>query len=451
MEEIKVEKEPEKPESEQPEPQTEELKKNKNNTLNRANALIIKNQVEEVVKKEEEETNILKNEDGYELESDEEQDTSNEVQDLSRDESYSIKNILVHKFTFNELSQPQLSKIYELKELTEEAIAKTVKNKNSTNIVKALVSKKKNRFCYDGFDLDLTYITTRIIAMGFPSTSIEGLYRNPMEEVQRFFNERHPNHYKIYNLCEEKTYPPDTFPRQGYYPFRDHEAPPLNLMRPFCEDAKNYLDEDEQNVIAVHCKAGKGRTGTLICCLLMYMNVFKTSDECLQYYGMMRVENGKGVTIPSQIRYVSYFERILSNNMTHPITFVKKNIKKIRMYGMPKFHKIYTPVFAIKNNEKTYNYDKKNTVVEGEDIDAVFDFNIENGFTVEGDVYICFYRIHIIGKKEKIFKIWFNTNFIPEDSNIYEFKKKSIDKACKDKDCKYYKPGFKIEVHFEDI
>ena len=399
MEEIKTEKEPEKPKSEQP--QTEGLKKNLNNTLNRANALIIKNQVEEIVKKEEEEeTNILKNEEGYELESDEEQDTSTEVQNLSKDESYSIKNILVRKFTFNELSQPQLSKIYDLKELTEQAIAKTVKNKTSSNIVKALVSKKKNRFCYDGFDLDLTYITTRIIAMGFPSTSIEGLYRNPMEEVQRFFNERHPNHYKIYNLCEEKTYPPDTFPKQGYFPFKDHEAPPLNLMRPFCEDAKNYLDEDEQNVIAVHCKAGKGRTGTLICCLLMYMNVFKTSDECLQYYGMMRVENGKGVTIPSQIRYVSYFERILSNNMKHPITFVKKIIKKIRMYGMPMFHKMYTPVFAIKNNENTYNYDKRNTVVEGEDIDAVFDFNIENGFAVEGDVNLCFYRIHIIGKKE---------------------------------------------------
>ena len=403
MEEIKTEKEPEKPKSEQP--QTEGLKKNLNNTLNRANALIIKNQVEEIVKKEEEEeTNILKNEEGYELESDEEQDTSTEIQNLSKDESYSIKNILVRKFTFNELSQPQLSKIYDLKELTEQAIAKTVKNKTSSNIVKALVSKKKNRFCYDGFDLDLTYITTRIIAMGFPSTSIEGLYRNPMEEVQRFFNERHPNHYKIYNLCEEKTYPPDTFPKQGYFPFKDHEAPPLNLMRPFCEDAKNYLDEDEQNVIAVHCKAGKGRTGTLICCLLMYMNVFKTSDECLQYYGMMRVENGKGVTIPSQIRYVSYFERILSNNMKHPITFVKKIIKKIRMYGMPMFHKMYTPVFAIKNNENTYNYDKRNTVVEGEDIDAVFDFNIENGFAVEGDVNLCFYRIHIIGKKEKIFR-----------------------------------------------
>ena len=65
---------------------------------------------------------------------------------LSKQENYTLKNILVPKYSFNELTQPQLTKIYELKEATEEAIAKTVKNKKSTNLVKALVSKKKNRF-----------------------------------------------------------------------------------------------------------------------------------------------------------------------------------------------------------------------------------------------------------------------------------------------------------------
>ena len=139
--------------------------------------------------------------------------------------------------------------------------------------------------------------------MGFPSSLLEGLYRNPVEEIQRFFNTTHPSHYKIYNLCEEKKYPDNIFFKQGYFLFKDDEAPPLNLMRPFCEDAKKFLDEDEKNVIGVHCKARKGRTGTFICCLLLYMNVFSTVDECLQYYGMMRVENGKGVTIPNQIRY----------------------------------------------------------------------------------------------------------------------------------------------------
>ena len=417
------------------------------NTLNRTKAL----QIEEFVEKDtkEEIKYPINLEDVDELESEEEQDTPTVQEPLSKEENYTLKNLLVPKFSFNELTQPQLTKIYDLKVLTEEAIAKTVKNKQSSNIVKALVSKKKNRFCYDGFDLDLTYITTKIIAMGLPSTSLEGLYRNPMEEVQKFFNTRHPSHYKIYNLCEEKNYPQNTFYKQGYFPFKDHEAPPLNLMRPFCEDAKQFLDEDENNVIGVHCKAGKGRTGTLICCLLMYMNVFNTADECLQYYGMMRVENGKGVTIPSQIRYVSYFETILKKNMSHPISFVKKRITKIRMFTLPMYHKVYTPSFTIENNGKKYNSGKNKAHVEGEDFNAVVDYNLDKGFMVEGDVHIIFNRIHILGKKEKIFKFWFNTNFVPEN-NIYEFKKKSLDKACKDKKNKCFLPGFKIEVYFSD-
>ena len=389
-------------------------------------------------------------EEGYELDSDEEKDEKDiTIKDLSKIDKNTFKNLFVQKFIIKELTQEQLGKIFELKEKTEEEIAKTVVNKHSKSIVKALVSKKKNRFCYDGYDLDLTYITPRIIAMGFPSKSIEGIYRNPLDEVQKFFRKRHLDHYKIYNLCEEKTYADDLFQKQGYFPFKDHEAPPLNLMMPFCEDAKKYLDEDEKNIIAVHCKAGKGRTGTLIACLLMYMDVFKTSDECLQYYGMMRVANAKGVTIPSQIRYVKYFEKMLNEKWKHPVEFVKRKITKIKMFSRPLFSKGYAPVFAIKNNLRSYYSGKKKTISNSENKDAIYDFNIEPGFLVEGDVYIAFYKLGMFGKKTKIFKLWFNTNFIPEVGNVYEFKKKDIDKACKDKEGKYFISGFKIEVHFE--
>lgn len=34
---------------------------------------------------------------------------------------------------------------------------------------------------------------------------------------------------------------------------------------------------------------------------------------------------------------------------------------------------------------------------------------------------------------------------------IFIHSKNSIDKACKDKECKYYKNEFKIEVHFADV
>ena len=48
------------------------------------------------------------------------------------------------------------------------------------NKVRALVSKKKHRMSEDGFDLDLTYVTPRIIAMGIPSVDYQKMYRNRM-------------------------------------------------------------------------------------------------------------------------------------------------------------------------------------------------------------------------------------------------------------------------------
>ena len=53
-------------------------------------------------------------------------------------------------------------------------------------VARSLVSGKKRRFQEDGYDLDLTYITPKLIAMGFPSTGVEGQYRNPEDQVRQF-------------------------------------------------------------------------------------------------------------------------------------------------------------------------------------------------------------------------------------------------------------------------
>ena len=255
---------------------------------------------------------------------------------------------LSSKETEEILKDPKFSKVKALKEKTDKEFLKTVTNKNQAGFMKSLVSQDKTRFCYDGFDLDLTYITPRIIAMGYPSKNIEGIYRNNMEDVKNFFMTRHPNHYKVYNLCEERNYK-DCFYKQGYFPFKDHEAPPLNLIKPFCEDVKKFLDEDEKNVVAIHCLAGKGRTGTFICCLLLYLNFFETAEECLLYYGLLRVGTVKGVTVPSQMRYVHYFEYILKNKLPDPIIFKKVVLRKLKMYTIPKVGKKFQPNFVVDN------------------------------------------------------------------------------------------------------
>jgi phosphatidylinositol-3,4,5-trisphosphate 3-phosphatase/dual-specificity protein phosphatase PTEN len=80
------------------------------------------------------------------------------------------------------------------------------------------VSKNKRRFLDAEYDLDLFYVTPRIIAMGFPSDSVEGLYRNAIAHVQAFFQARHAGRFKIYNLCSEREYDPEKFGGSGGLP-----------------------------------------------------------------------------------------------------------------------------------------------------------------------------------------------------------------------------------------
>ena len=57
--------------------------------------------------------------------------------------------------------------------------------------IKQLVSKKKRRFVDKQFNLDLSYIGDRIIAMGFPAENMEAMYRNSLEEVKKFLDDKH--------------------------------------------------------------------------------------------------------------------------------------------------------------------------------------------------------------------------------------------------------------------
>ncbi|KAJ9446537.1 Phosphatidylinositol 3 [Diplonema papillatum] len=175
------------------------------------------------------------------------------------------------------------------------------------------VSSARRRYIAGGYDLDLTYITDKIIAMSWPSKGSEALYRNKMEEVALFLDKKHPDRYKVYNLCAEREYETDAFHnRVERIAIDDHQPCDLIMIHEFCESADAWLEEDPRNVIIVHCKGGKGRTGMMTCSHLFWAAEEPSVRKARERFGNMRTEVGahkvQTVESPSQNLYLSYFE-----------------------------------------------------------------------------------------------------------------------------------------------
>jgi hypothetical protein len=128
------------------------------------------------------------------------------------------------------------------------------------------------------------------------------------------------DHYMILNLCSERSYPSEMFSgRVARFPFDDHNPPPLPTILHFCMFVEDFLSKDPENVIAIHCKGGKGRTGLMVAAWLLYSKRqtrhAMVSEQAMLIFAERRtnIELGgglQGVSGQSQIRYLHYFEQL---------------------------------------------------------------------------------------------------------------------------------------------
>jgi phosphatidylinositol-3,4,5-trisphosphate 3-phosphatase and dual-specificity protein phosphatase PTEN len=69
------------------------------------------------------------------------------------------------------------------------------------SLVRKIVAGPKNKTPYQDQELDLTYITDRLIAMAYPASGmLEKTFRNSIDDVAGYLNEYHPHNYLIVNV-----------------------------------------------------------------------------------------------------------------------------------------------------------------------------------------------------------------------------------------------------------
>lgn len=257
------------------------------------------------------------------------------------------------------------------------------KSSSLKSMLRHAVSKNHSRFISksedgsDMWDLDLSYISPNIIAMAAPAgnfwnqhqlstsggasgvfgggggdfrgasrlrvslfaslySSIESWFRNSSLELSSFLDTKHGVFYKVYNLCSEtnRLYDPSLFGgRLASFPFDDHHVPPLTLIVAFTASASSWLAQHTEHVVAIHCKAGKSRTGLMVCALLVKLGVVEDANAAEELYNRKRTNDGKGLTLPSQRRYLRYFYEALNKPDDAHETPPRVGVSAVYLYG----------------------------------------------------------------------------------------------------------------------
>ncbi|KAM0712529.1 hypothetical protein Q7P37_011626 [Cladosporium fusiforme] len=165
--------------------------------------------------------------------------------------------------------------------------------------------------------LDLCYVTDNIIATSGPSGTLPQVaYRNPLKDLVRFLDSKHGSEWAIWEFRAEGTGYPDeeVYGRVRHYPWPDHHPPPFALIPLIVGSMRNWLKEKDDRVVVVHCKAGKGRSGTVSCSYMIAEEGWDMEEAKQRFTERrMRPGFGNGISIPSQIRTLSYVDRWTRN------------------------------------------------------------------------------------------------------------------------------------------
>jgi phosphatidylinositol-3,4,5-trisphosphate 3-phosphatase/dual-specificity protein phosphatase PTEN len=203
----------------------------------------------------------------------------------------------------------------------------------------------------------------------------------------------------------------------------DHHAPTLDHLLTLVEIMDAWLNQEEDNVVAIHCRAGRGRTGTAIGALLLRRNLFETSEEALQYFARKRSIKEGGVGVPSQRRYVEYARQVFRK---------ERDLYPVRKFYLQRILMKPVPLVDVSGTEFTPSVTVISMTDPGAPLfastsyktyygtDGVIEVLI--GCEVEGDILVRVFHqqnILVTTKPILVFRFQFHTNFI--NDNVLDF------------------------------
>ncbi|XP_074230916.1 tensin-2 isoform X11 [Camelus bactrianus] len=176
------------------------------------------------------------------------------------------------------------------------------------------------------WDLDLTYVTERILAAAFPARPDEQRHRGHLRELAHVLQSKHLDKYLLFNLSEKRHDLTRLNPKPQFHPctrqvqdfgWPELHAPPLDKLCSICKAMETWLSADPQHVVVLYCKGSKGKLGVIVSAYMHYSKISAGADQALATLTMRKFCEDKVAAElqPSQRRYISYFSGLLSGSI----------------------------------------------------------------------------------------------------------------------------------------
>ncbi|KAM9720240.1 tensin-3-like isoform 2-T2 [Menidia menidia] len=298
----------------------------------------------------------------------------------------------------------------------------------------------------EGYELDLTYITERIIAVSFPRGCSEEVYSHNLKDVTRMLKSKHADNYLIINLSERRHDLSKMNPKTLDTGWPDLHAPPLDKICTICKAMESWLNADPLHVAVIHCRGGKGRIGVVISSFVHFTDVSASADQALDRFAMRKYYDDKvsALMTPSQKRYVWILNSLLSGSMK--INASPLFLHCVILHGMPNFDatgvchpyiKVYQGMQAVYSSG-VYHIGPGHR-------DCVC-ITLEPAQLLKGDIMIkCYHKSDLTSEREVIFRLQFHTGAV-QGYNLM-FEKEDMENA--NKDLRFPDSG-KVELVFSE-
>uniref|UniRef100_A0A4W5NL02 Tensin 1 n=1 Tax=Hucho hucho TaxID=62062 RepID=A0A4W5NL02_9TELE len=282
----------------------------------------------------------------------------------------------------------------------------------------------------ENYELDLVYITERIISVSFSSSVDEISYSANLREVASMLRSKHQDNYLLFNLSEKRCDINQLNPKVLDFGWPDHHAPALDKICSICKAMDTWLSADSHNVVVIHNKGNRGRTGVVVAAYMHYSNISASADQALDRFAMKRFYEDKVLPVgqPSQKRYVQYFSGLLSGHIK--INNKPLFLHHVIMHGIPNFEskggcrpflKIYQAMQPVYTSGIYVQGDSQTSVC----------ITIEPGLLLKGDILLkCYHKRFRSPQRDVIFRVQFHTCAV-HDLGIV-FGKDELDETFKD-------------------